>query len=320
MRYIILALSASIIAFTSCNNTQKQAEGSNADTAQHAEHSGEHIFACPMHPEVTGKEGDKCSKCGMKLVHNDNAGKGNGQTYRMHFTSNPSPIEAGKPTVLSMTPQIVGKEKELVPLDIEHEKKIHFIMVSEDLSWFDHQHPEYTAAGTYDLPYTFKQGGKYILYADYKPAGANHSLETIHVDVKGKTPAAKTYSKPQLVSESGEFEVTLSPANGNRIESGSVQHIKGVIRKNGQVLDANTLENYLGAKAHMVVVGLEDKNYLHVHPGVENGQFDLHTTFDKPGIYRAWIQYQSAGKIYTSDFVIKVEQGDSDAHAGHTHQ
>ncbi len=25
-------------------------------------------FACPMHPEVTGKDGDKCNKCGMKLT------------------------------------------------------------------------------------------------------------------------------------------------------------------------------------------------------------------------------------------------------------
>jgi hypothetical protein len=25
-------------------------------------------YACPMHPEVTGKDGDQCSKCGMKLV------------------------------------------------------------------------------------------------------------------------------------------------------------------------------------------------------------------------------------------------------------
>lgn len=24
-------------------------------------------YACPMHPEVTGKEGDKCTKCGMML-------------------------------------------------------------------------------------------------------------------------------------------------------------------------------------------------------------------------------------------------------------
>lgn len=30
-----------------------------------------HVFACPMHPEVTGKEGDKCPKCSMALVHKD---------------------------------------------------------------------------------------------------------------------------------------------------------------------------------------------------------------------------------------------------------
>ena len=30
-----------------------------------------HVFACPMHPEVTGKEGDKCPKCGMALVHHN---------------------------------------------------------------------------------------------------------------------------------------------------------------------------------------------------------------------------------------------------------
>lgn len=30
-----------------------------------------HVFACPMHPEITGKEGDKCPKCGMALTHKD---------------------------------------------------------------------------------------------------------------------------------------------------------------------------------------------------------------------------------------------------------
>ena len=30
-----------------------------------------HVFTCPMHPEVTGKEGDKCPKCGMSLTHQD---------------------------------------------------------------------------------------------------------------------------------------------------------------------------------------------------------------------------------------------------------
>jgi hypothetical protein len=29
--------------------------------------SAKMVYACSMHPEITGKEGDKCSKCGMKL-------------------------------------------------------------------------------------------------------------------------------------------------------------------------------------------------------------------------------------------------------------
>jgi hypothetical protein len=29
--------------------------------------SEEIAYACPMHPEITGKKGDTCSKCGMNL-------------------------------------------------------------------------------------------------------------------------------------------------------------------------------------------------------------------------------------------------------------
>ncbi len=37
------------------------------DTMMHV-----HTYVCPMHPEVTSqKEGDKCPKCGMNLVHQD---------------------------------------------------------------------------------------------------------------------------------------------------------------------------------------------------------------------------------------------------------
>lgn len=30
-----------------------------------------HVYTCPMHPEITGKEGDKCPKCSMALEHKD---------------------------------------------------------------------------------------------------------------------------------------------------------------------------------------------------------------------------------------------------------
>ncbi|MBX2943016.1 MAG: hypothetical protein KF860_11795 [Cyclobacteriaceae bacterium] len=34
---------------------------------QKTEQTEEIAYACPMHPDVTGKKGDTCSKCGMAL-------------------------------------------------------------------------------------------------------------------------------------------------------------------------------------------------------------------------------------------------------------
>lgn len=64
------------ITLVSCNHKTKETE--NNTTVNSNE-----IFACPMHPEVTGKKGEDCSKCGMELtepvaqsekVHNHNDG------------------------------------------------------------------------------------------------------------------------------------------------------------------------------------------------------------------------------------------------------
>ncbi len=66
---------------TSCGNSQNtdnQEEHEHMDGEEHDEMNMDEtkmenteqtaaVYACPMHPEVTGNEGDKCSKCGMDL-------------------------------------------------------------------------------------------------------------------------------------------------------------------------------------------------------------------------------------------------------------
>jgi len=54
---IIMALT-----FTACNSSKTKETQTVEKSA-----STEKIFACSMHPEVTGKEGDFCSKCSMVL-------------------------------------------------------------------------------------------------------------------------------------------------------------------------------------------------------------------------------------------------------------
>lgn len=57
--------------FAACNNNSDEAkktdETNNTQTANAAESNK--LYACPMHPEVTGKKGEKCGKCGMELTN-----------------------------------------------------------------------------------------------------------------------------------------------------------------------------------------------------------------------------------------------------------
>ncbi len=68
---IILGLFVSSVLVIGCSSKKEQStmednqlnEGDS--TKQHDEMAM--VYACPMHPDITGKEGDSCSKCGMKL-------------------------------------------------------------------------------------------------------------------------------------------------------------------------------------------------------------------------------------------------------------
>jgi hypothetical protein len=319
IKNLAFALFAGIasISVTSCGSKSSEAEHDHAD----ADH--EHTYACPMHADVTGKEGETCPKCGMKLELVSADKSANTNTYFMAFKAEPA-IEAGKSAMLSFTPSIKGNESEMVPLDIQHDKKLHLIVVSKDLSYFDHIHPEFQASGSYDinvLPkgtnYTngkfhnetkFDQGGDYVLFADYVPSGAAHQLERIELNVAGSPYKAQQYTTSKTVSMTDGYEVSLEPEGGKFFSEGT-SHISGIIKKDGKEVPADSFENYLAAKAHVVVISEDTKDYLHVHPEVVDGRLDLHTTFGKAGIFRGWMQFQTNGQVHTADFVIKVEEG-----------
>jgi len=67
----IIAFIAGSTFLTSCGSGNKN----ESESTEHQDMDGHNHgdiatadFSCPMHPEVTGIEGDKCSKCGMFLT------------------------------------------------------------------------------------------------------------------------------------------------------------------------------------------------------------------------------------------------------------
>lgn len=63
MKNVILSAIAMAFILVSCNQKSKETE-----TKPSISETSSQLYACSMHPEVTGKKGDKCSKCGMELT------------------------------------------------------------------------------------------------------------------------------------------------------------------------------------------------------------------------------------------------------------
>ncbi|MBC7922387.1 MAG: hypothetical protein H7Z75_15010 [Ferruginibacter sp.] len=310
--FIALALSGAVLF--GCNQaTNHEHHPSGKDTlaqsSQGPDHAGSHVYSCPMHPEVTSNSAGKCSKCGMALVHTDQAA--NSKKYRMEFLAKPAQIEAGKSAALSFTPKEESNAQAPVPLDVVHEKKIHLILVSKDLSYFSHEHPAYQAAGDYVWEHTFPSGGEYLLFQDFTPKGAAHQLSRIPVQVAGQPKAAVKYTAQNLDWKKDGYEVKLG-FDKTPLQTNQATEVKITVAKDGK--SVTNLDNYLGALGHMVIISADTEDYLHVHPlesQTQGPDIVFHSSFDKPGFYRVFLQFNHEGKIQTADFTIQVQSAPS---------
>jgi hypothetical protein len=54
--------------YASCKDAKTEAT-TETTAIENSDNTAEgQLYACPMHPEVTGKQGEECSKCGMELT------------------------------------------------------------------------------------------------------------------------------------------------------------------------------------------------------------------------------------------------------------
>lgn len=218
----------------------------------------------------------------------ENATAGENTTIRIHIQD-----EDGKP---------------VEQFDIEHEKLLHLIVVSKDLSFFNHIHPEYKGGGEFEIVTSFPAGGEYKLIADYVPTGGAKTTRTEWIKVEGdaEEPVPLKPDRRHTKIAAG-VQVTLKndhPQAGQEFELGF------------ELADAATqepitdLEPYLGAVGHVVILSEDTDDYLHVHPVDEDAQgpdAKFVTEFPSAGVYKIWGQFQRNGKLITVPFVVEVE-------------
>ncbi|MGX6444414.1 hypothetical protein ACWM35_14500 [Neobacillus sp. K501] len=204
--------------------------------------------------------------------------------------------------------KIVDKSgKPIEKFDINHEKLLHLIIVSKDLSYFNHVHPEYKGGGFFEIKNDFPAGGEYRMVADFKPTdgGSMTKMEWVQVEGEQLNPVPVTVNESLVDTVDGK-RVTLmidSPAAGKEL---SLKFSLNDEMTNQPIMD---LEPYLGSIGHVVVLSENGERYLHVHAieGQGSGPEALfETEFPESGVYKIWGQFQKEGQVFTVSYVVNV--------------
>lgn len=223
--------------------------------------------------------------------------------FHLTLTTEPATVQAGQQVnvMLQLTDAFGASVTEF---EIVHEKKVHVIIIREDLQKFTHAHPEPGAAGVLSSTVSFPEGGTYFFHVDFTPR-----------DGKGVTLMSEL-----RVEGSATQAPPLEPFVPGRVQTDelladvAVQEMKSVRRISFALmgLDAtpvSDLEPYLGAMGHLVVVSADGRKYVHAHP-VDGGKpnevmFDV--LFPGSGLYKGWGEFQRAGKVLVVPIVLSVE-------------
>ena len=109
-----------------------------------------------------------------------------------------------------------------------------------------------------------------------------------------------------LVTQAGRSTAYTYDALGNKLTETITDTATGQ--------SVTDLEQYLGAFGHLMIIHEDGQTVVHSHPAEDEaglaasrkGNVAFNARFPKPGVYKAWGQFQREGKVVTIPFVLKI--------------
>lgn len=216
-------------------------------------------------------------------------------------------VEAGKPAELRFAVVDEDTSRKVTAFRREHDKELHLIVASSDLTTYRHLHPERAADGTWSTPVELPDAGGYRVFADFTPDVKNAEGVTLGADlaVSGDASPEALPDAERTVTVDG-YEVTLDGA----LRPGAGSELKLEVEKDGKPV--TDLQPYLGAYGHLVALRAGDLAYLHVHPNGEPGggrtkpgpEVSFTATAPSKGAYRLFLDFRHEGKVRTAAFTV----------------
>ncbi|BCM89756.1 hypothetical protein IAD21_01603 [Abditibacteriota bacterium] len=228
----------------------------------------------------------------------------------------PAGVTAGKPALLTFAIRQSGSIAVVKDFQLVHEKLMHLIVVSDDLSYFSHEHPSIGKDGRFRLQWTSPHTGRYFMFADFTPGdGLNQILRT-QVTVGGGQPKAlpKLVPDKALAKAVDGYNISLKPSAP--LVAGKSTLFTYTLTQDGKPI--TDMEPYLGAMGHLMAINANGRDVVHTHTigvggsvssdmATQSGpSFTYELTPPAPGPTRIWAQFQRNGQVITVPFTFQV--------------
>lgn len=261
-------------------------------------------WVCPMDKDIRSKTPGVCPRCGMKLV----PGIAETIEYPVHITSTPRRLAPGEEIQLDFRVRDPKTGKTVRDFEIVHDRLFHLFIVSQDTSFFIHEHPVQMPDGSFRFHARFPKPAAYRVLCDFYPKSGTPQLvaSTLIVPGKGFTLSAATL-EPTLEAQKSENLTAELVTEPQQPLAGALTLLFFRLKPD------DGIEPYLSAWGHMMAASWDLIDMIHTHPiyvtDPDNGaykQVQFNVIFPRAGVYRLWVQFQRKGMVNTVVFNVPV--------------
>ena len=195
--------------------------------------------------------------------------------------------------------RVVDEEgRAVTDYEVEHEKRLHLVVVGRDLTGYAHVHPALGSDGTWQVELPALAPGSYRAFADFRPAGGDALTLGVDLELTGDRPAVEVPA-PSREAEVDGYAVDLD----GDVRAGSSE-LSFTVHRGGETVRTDP---YLGAAGHLVAIRDGDLAYLHVHPIEGDGaEVRFAAELPTPGRYRVFLDFAHGGAVHTAAFTVEV--------------
>ena len=205
--------------------------------------------------------------------------------------------------------RIVGPEGQLMRAYRDrHERPLHLILVSRQLTEYNHLHPVLGDDGIWRANLQPLPAGSYRVFADFAAVDGPELTLGHDIVVTGEPqPTSMPADNTTAAVDGYELRLEGQPTPGGPGE------VTLAVRRGGEAVP--DLEPYLGALGHLVAIRASDLAYLHVHPLERTagpGEVPFAVEVPSADVYRLFFDFSHQGIVRTAAFTVDVGPGQTE--------